>query len=171
MYIQKWNKLTLIHDMFDTPVVSRIANRVVIDKYQAINQEFILILSNDNSTSVLPLRKGVPTVMLPNDARFLFLVRNKKDVLNFSQIQYDYAKKLLSEQPVLNKENLAKLALSVESTLTDCFFSNTLPNIQKSNPDNWTDFLRVFKKQGNDVMSFFIANAICSFDIQLSKQS
>lgn len=168
MYINKWNQLDLIHEMFDTPVVSRIANRVVIEKYQAINQEFILVLSTDNTTSVLPLNKGVPTLMLPNDARFLFLIRNKESKLTFSQIQYDYAKKLISALPILNKE---KLTESVESTLNDYFFSDTLPNIQKRNPDNWVDFLRLFRKQKNEIMSFFIAQAMCSFDEQINKST
>ncbi len=162
-----FEKLDLIHDMFDTPLICRIQNRVTIDRFSK-EQDFILSLDHNNSTLIVPLNVGAPTSMLKSEQRAYFLLRNKKDMLSFTEIKYEYAKKLIHIKPQLDCSNIA---LSVERVLNNVFMNETLPNINKRDPDNWRIFLNVFNKQGNDVMKFFISLAICKFDESLKLQN
>lgn len=157
----KWEQLDLLHDMFDTPAVSRIANRVVINRYNQEGQRFILSLDANNDTLLLPVQSGVPTTMLPVNARAYFSIKLKGDRITCTEIKFEYAKELVSKCPELDVNDIGG---SVEDALKNSFMSNTLPKINYRDPANWPDFLRVFKKQNNDVMQFFVAMAICKFE-------
>ncbi|MDG1751381.1 MAG: hypothetical protein P8I03_06945 [Thalassotalea sp.] len=164
----RWEKLDLIHDMFSTPSVSRIANRVVVNRYDAIGQTFVLVLKRDNTTVVLPVQVGVPTSTLPLDERAYFLLRNKKHGITFAEISMEMAQEYIAKQPELDE---ADIAASVEKVLNNSFMSDALPSINRRDPDNWMYFMQVFRNQGNDVMGFYMALAITKFQGYINAQS
>jgi hypothetical protein len=157
----RWEKLDLIHDMFDTPAVSRIANRVVVNRYDSLGQSFVLVLKRDNTTVVLPIKSGVATTNLPLNERAYFLLRNKQNGITFTEIKMEMAQEYIAQKPEIDETDIAS---SVEKALNNSFMSETLPKVNRRDPDNWKYFMEVFRKQGNDVMEFYMALATAKFD-------
>ncbi len=155
-----FNKLTVIHDLFNTPLVARVANQVVFTRYNNVGQEFLFTLDKDGRTLVLPLNRGVPTTMLDADCRFIFLVRNKETEQTFTLINYGYAIKLLGKAPEFEGRDLLN---EVGAILSDSFNSESLPKVDVKDPSNWEIFARLFQEQKNDVMSFFMAKSIFKY--------
>lgn len=157
---KKWQHLDLIHDFFSTPMVARISNRLICQKYFEIGQRFLFVVHFDNSTEMLPLTKGVSTTQLSKNARMLFHVTNNKEKLNFSEVSYAYAMKLLRKPPVELTEIQSSLAEMVAQALITSFHSDALPDVDLSEKENWSSLCFMFQNQQNDVMTHFLSKAI-----------
>jgi hypothetical protein len=158
----KVNKLDILYDVFNTPLICRVQNKVTLNRYDS-NSQFILSLDRDNTTTLIPLGVGAPTSMLKTDQRMYFLVRNKTE-LTFSECSFEHAKICIEQKPLLVGNSLEEIACSIEQVINNSLMSDTIPDINKKDPDNWVIFLRIFIKQRNNIMAFFLSHAMCKFD-------
>ncbi len=163
-----WTKLNNIHEIFAVKKISRIANRVVVNRYKEIGQEFVLALNGDNTTVVLPIKAGVATTTLPLDARLYFLLRNKETGNTWTEISMERAKELIAKKPEIDESDIAN---GVEKALQNCFTKDALPKINYRDPDNWHYFMAAFKNSGNQVMELYMALCITKFQQFLNAKS
>jgi hypothetical protein len=156
----KWEKMDMLHEMFKAPKVCRLANRVVVNRYDTLGQEFVLTLNHDNTTVVLPVKAGVSTTTLPLHGRAYFLLRHKKCGVTFTEISMEKAIEFIAKKPEIDESDIAG---SVDKALRHCFHDEVLPKINRRDPDNWEFFMRAFKQSGNQLMEFYMALAITKF--------
>lgn len=92
-------KINSLHDLFKTPSIARIANRLVFNRFSEENQEYLLVVNKDNSTDVLPLRQGFSLSLLNQTALSYYHITNRKKQLTVSYTNYEYARKKMLLEP------------------------------------------------------------------------